>query len=185
MTLAAAADTGDAPIAGEEITGGMPQLDASTYASQVFWLIVTFGLLYWLFSKRGLPRVAGVLEQREKRIAGDLERAAELRSQAEEAMQRYEAHLADAQAQARAAIKQAHDRLHVEVAAREAELEQRLQAQIAEADRRIAAARDEALTALESVANEISRAAVQRLIGVEVSEGDAAAAVAAARQEAA
>ncbi len=45
----------------------MPQLEVATYASQIFWLIVAFSTLYWLLSRRALPRVAEILEARQDR----------------------------------------------------------------------------------------------------------------------
>ena len=58
--------------------GGLPQLDALTFPSQIFWLIVCFATLYYLLSKRALPRVGDILEARQERIAADLDRAAQL-----------------------------------------------------------------------------------------------------------
>ena len=64
----------------EEHGAGMPQLDSDTFLSQIFWLIVTFGVLYWLLKTKALPKVSEVLEARQDRIASDLDRAATLRT---------------------------------------------------------------------------------------------------------
>jgi F-type H+-transporting ATPase subunit b len=170
---------------GAAASGGLPQLDPSSYPSQIFWLIVTFALLYWLLSKRALPRVADVLETRQDRIAADLDRAQALRQEAEEAMAQHEKLVADAQARARAELDAANQRIQAEAARQEAELERSLQQQLGEADQRIAAAREAALKALEDVARDSARDAVGRLVGVDISTEEAARAVADVRKQAA
>lgn len=185
--LAASGETAEGAGAGAEAngSGGMPQLDPTSYASQIFWLVIFFALLYWLLAKRGIPRVADILESRQDRIAADLERAQSLRREAEEAMAEHERRVADAQAEARTHLDSVVDRIRSENARQEAELDASLQKQLQEADERITKARDEALRALEDVARDASREAVGRLIGVEVSEAEAADAVAGVRRRAA
>ena len=56
----------------------MPQLEVSTYISQIFWLIVSFGLLYYLLSRKALPKVAEILETRADRVRSDLDEAQRL-----------------------------------------------------------------------------------------------------------
>ncbi len=188
VTLAA---TGGGESVGEEVgvepqaSVGMPQLDPTHFPSQIFWLIVSFAVMYWLFARFGVPRVADILETRQDRIAADLDRAATFRREAEAAMAEHERLVAEAQAKARAHLDAALERVKAEAARQEADLERSLQRQISDADARIAQARDEALRALEDVAVDVSRAAVDRLIGVEVATDEAAAAVANARREAA
>jgi F-type H+-transporting ATPase subunit b len=165
--------------------GGMPQLDVATFPGQIFWLVVTFALLYWLLTKRALPRVAEILEARHARIAADLDRAARLRSEAEAALQRYEATLAEAQATAAAEVKATQERLAADIAASTASLDRDLAARLAEAERRIAAARAAALDQIADVAAEAAQAAVQRLAGIAVGEGDARGAVERVLREAA
>ena len=62
----------------------MPQLDPSSYASQIFWLVVTFVILYLLMWKVALPRVSALLRERQERIDDDLEKASRLKAEAEE-----------------------------------------------------------------------------------------------------
>jgi F-type H+-transporting ATPase subunit b len=60
----------------------LPQLDIETYASQIFWLIVTFIVLYFLVAKIAMPRIAEVLEGRQERIEDDLDKAETLKKEA-------------------------------------------------------------------------------------------------------
>lgn len=163
-------DHGDAAhaAAGEEHGAGLPQLDASTYPSQIFWLIVSFATLYYLMTRKALPRLSEILEARQERIASDLDRAATLRAEAEAAMQRYQQVVADAQAKAAARLKEAEERLMAEAAQKQAALEADLARQLAESEARIASAKEKALAEVQSVAAEVAQAAVERLVGLKV-----------------
>ena len=161
----------------------MPQLDASTFATQILWLILCFIALYYLLKTKALPRVADILETRQERISADLDKAAALRVDAEEAFEQYEAVVAEAQAKAQAEIKATREAIAADVAGRTATLDRDLAARIAAAERTVAAARDKALGELEGVAVEVAQAATERLIGVQVGDEEARAALARARQE--
>jgi len=89
-------------VAHDEGHGGgvFPPFDQSTYASQLLWLVITFGLFYVLMQKVIVPRVGGILENRHDRIAQDLDEAARLKSEADSAIETYERELAAARAKA-------------------------------------------------------------------------------------
>jgi F-type H+-transporting ATPase subunit b len=157
--------------------GGLPQLDALTFPSQIFWLIVCFAVLYYLLSKRALPRVGDILEARQERIAADLDRAATLRGEAEEALRQHQAVVAEAQAKAAAAIKATQDRLAAEAVQRQAQVDGELQQKLSEAEARIGAAKDAALGQIQNVATEVAQAAVRRLAGLDLPAADVKAAV--------
>lgn len=163
----------------------MPQLDVSTYASQIFWLIVFFSLLYYLLSTRGLPRIAEILEARQDRIAADLDEAQRMRSEAEQAIQTYEAEMAKAREHAHALVTEAQVRLSSEAAKRHEELDGVLARELHEAEARIAAARQEALKEIEDVAAVAAQAATERLSGVKVTKRAAQSALRQIRREAA
>ena len=74
----------------------MPQLEVGTYASQIFWLIIAFSTLYYLLSRKALPRIAEILEARQDRIAADLDQAQRLRADTEETLSIYEERMAKA-----------------------------------------------------------------------------------------
>lgn len=163
--------------------GGMPQLDAGAYASQILWLIITFSVLYYLLKTKALPRVADILEARQERISNDLDKAAALRAEAEAASEEYAKVVAEAQAKASAAIKAARDSVATDIARRTATLDKELGARIAEAEKAVQASRAQALTELEDVAVEVAQAATRRLVGVEVTAAEARAALAEIRKD--
>jgi F-type H+-transporting ATPase subunit b len=163
----------------------LPQLDVSTFPSQIFWLIICFSVLYYLLSRRALPRVSEILEARQDRIAADLDQAQRLRRDAEVALAAYEEAMAKAQDRAQSLLAETQNRLQAEAAARQAELDQQLARQLSEAEGRIAASRDRALAELEDGAIDVAQAAAAKLAGVTVSAEVARRALRAVRQEAA
>ena len=168
----------------EEAEGGLPQLDSSTYASQIFWLLVTFALLYFLMSKVFLPRLGGVIEERRNRIADDYDQAAEFKRQAEAARAAYDRALADAKARAASVHAETKAQIDADIAEAEAESEQHLAAEIAAAEARIAQTAEAAREAVATAARDTTKALVEALIGEEPSDATVTAALDRARSDA-
>ena len=158
-------------------TEGLPQLNASTYVGQVFWLIITFGLLYAVMSRVFLPRLGGVIEERRNRIADDYDQAAEFKRQAEEAQATYERSLADAKARAATIAAETRAQVDADIAEMEAENDAKLEAEIAEAERRIEATAEAARGAVTQAARETTKALVDTLIGETPTDEAVAAAI--------
>jgi len=143
----------------------MPQLDVTTYASQLFWLVVTFGLLFIVMARVIIPRIGGVLEDRESLINGDLAKAEELKANTEKAIAEYEQKLAEARASAQASIAAEKAKLTAEIDARKAEVEADLAKQSQAAEAKIAEQREQAMSALADVASDTAGALVAKLTG--------------------
>lgn len=156
----------------------MPQLDIGSFAPQLVWLAITFILLYVLMSRVALPRIGDVLEERQSRIARDIEEADRLRRESEEAIRAYDAALAEARAKAQALAGDAKQKAQGEAAARNAELEKQLATQTEDADRRIREMAARAQGEVAGIATEAAQAIASRLIGSPVSADAAKAAVA-------
>ncbi len=162
----------------------MPQIEQiGTFLSQVFWLVVTFGVLYLLMWKVALPRVTTLLMDREERIDEDIRKAEEARTEAEKAREAYELAVADAAARAQAMIREIRQQQADENARRMDELEARIRAEAEAAEQRIEAARAQAAADIREVATEVAQAATSRLITVDVAAEDAEAAVLAVMEE--
>src|SRR5579883_1757674 len=78
----------------------MPQFDPTVFAPQLFWLVVTFVLLYWIVAKVAVPRVGEAIDNRARVIQEDINRATQLKAETDAAAAAYERAMADAQAQA-------------------------------------------------------------------------------------
>jgi F-type H+-transporting ATPase subunit b len=166
----AAAPAALAQVAGENpgsTGGGMPQLNFGhpLVIAQVVWLLIIFGLLYLVMAQVALPGVASVLEERRRRVDGDLEAAQAAKARADEALAEHRAATAKARSEGQAAIAEAVGRAQAEAAARSEELNARLHAQVEQAEKRIAAARDSAMGALRQVSADTAEALVSRLVG--------------------
>ncbi|WP_245825790.1 F0F1 ATP synthase subunit B family protein [Oceanibaculum nanhaiense] len=171
-------------LAAEGGGAGLPQLDPSNFATQIFWLAVTFIALYLLMSRVALPRVRDVLEERERRITDDLEKAQRLKDESEAVLAEYEKALADARASAQALFAQAAEQANAEAAKRQQDVAQKLAKQLEKAESRVQAAKTEALDNIRQVATEVAQDAAARLIGGDVAEDDAAKAVSVAMKDA-
>ena len=89
---------------------GMPQLEFSTFPNQIFWLLVTLVVIYFVLSRVALPRIAAVLAERQGTITNDLAQAEELKLKAVEAEEAYNKALADARAEAGRIVAEAKGR---------------------------------------------------------------------------
>jgi F-type H+-transporting ATPase subunit b len=161
----------------------MPQLDAHSFASQLFWLVATFVPLYLILWKVALPRVVSTLEGRQSHIDHDLERASSLKEEADQAIVRYQAALAEARATARQELRAATEAAAAEAAQRHAALAQKLDQDIAAAEARIATARDAAVGEIGELVRELAGMAVERLSVEAPAAADLSAAVEAAMGE--
>lgn len=155
----------------------MPQFDPTTFPTQLFWLALTFIVLYAVMVRVALPRVTGVLDARRSKIDHDLEAAEKLKAEAEQALASYEKAMADARGQAQGLLRQAADEVAAEAQARLGALAKTLAERTKAAESRIEAARQAALADIRQIAAGAAQAATQRLIGVSVDAARAAEAV--------
>ena len=170
-----ATETTDAAHGATEAPG-MPQLDFSTFPNQIFWLIVTLVVVYYVLSRIALPRIASVLAERQGTITNDIAAAEDLKQKAADAEAAYEKALADARVEASriAAEAKVEFKAEVEVAIQKADSE--IKARTAESEGRIVEIRDGAAEAVREVARDTAIAVVSAL-GVEIDGKTIAAAV--------
>jgi len=159
--------------------GGFPPFQSETYASQLVWLAVAFVLLYVLMSKLALPRVAAIIESRQNKIEGDLADASRIKSQSDEAVAAYEKALADARARAQSIANETRDVQAAEAETRRKALEDELNHKLVAAEKTIAATKQAAMSNVRGIAEDATRAIVERLTGTAPTEKAVADAVAA------
>ena len=155
----------------------MPQLNFADFAPQLFWLAVTFILLYLAMARLALPRVARVLDERERRLEDDLARAEKLKAEADETLAAYNKALADARGQAQGELQRAAEAIAAENAKREAALSAALSERTRTAEQGIAAAKQAALADIRTVASDSAAAMVTKLIGAPLPADQVRAAV--------
>ncbi len=143
----------------------MPQLDFSTYLSQIFWLAITFGALYLIVARMALPAIGGAIEHRRSRIADDLDAAERFKRDAEKALADYESSLAESRARAQKLVQEQKEKVTAELEAARTRTEAELAAKIAEAEAKVRASKEEALKELSGAIGGLTGEIVTRLTG--------------------
>jgi F-type H+-transporting ATPase subunit b len=155
-----------------------PPFDASTFPGQIFWLVITFGVLYYLMSKIALPRVEEILQTREGKIDGDLKAAAAMQEKAKVAGEAYEKLLADANSGAQSTAQKAKDAASVAAEAKRKIVEADTATKIAASEASINTARDTAMGNVAAIAADAAADIVTRITGVAPKADDLKRAVA-------
>jgi F-type H+-transporting ATPase subunit b len=156
----------------------MPQIDqiAEIYASQLFWLVLVFGLLL-IGSYVMLPKIQGTVEQRDAKIGGDLAAAEAARAAADAAEDTYQVELARSRGEAQAAAAAAKHDAALAAEARIKAADADIAARIDAAESRLAAQQADAVAGIETVAAEAVQEIVAKVAGLKVDEPTAAGAV--------
>ena len=170
-----------ATTAHTEAPGGQkppfPPFQSETFASQLFWLAISFAALYLLASRLVLPRVGGIIDARAKQIDDDLAEAQQFKEAADAANAAYEKALADARSRAQALANATREKQQAETDSKRKALEQQLDAKLAEAEKTIAATKAAAMGNVRGIATDAAAAIVKRLTGTEASSQAVTAAV--------
>jgi F-type H+-transporting ATPase subunit b len=156
---------------------GFPPFDSHTFASQLFWLTLAFIALYLLMSRIALPRIGSILEARRRRVADDLAEAQRFKDASDAAIAAHEKALAEARGRAQALANETCAKATAAAEARRKEVDAKLHAHIAEAEKTIAGTRSAAMGNVRSIASEAAGAIVERLIGIAPASEDVAEAV--------
>jgi F-type H+-transporting ATPase subunit b len=160
--------------------GGLPQFDTAMWPGQMVWILLIFVVLYFLFARVFVPRIAGAIDQREDKISGDIGEARRLRDEARAAAAAAAGELAQVRAQALKLAADAQAEAKAHATARQAAEEAKLAQVLASAEARIAEARGEAMSHVRAIAVETTSAIITRLTGAEASAGELTKAVDAA-----
>ena len=157
----------------------MPQINQLPfiYASQIFWLAVTFGLIFFGIGLGMLPKIQSTVSARDKRIADDLAEAERARAAADETEAAWRARMDESRAEAMKLTASAKQDTARETESRIKAADAEANARVEAAEARIRSASEAAMGEIESVAAEAAQEMVARLAGVNVSRERAAAAV--------
>jgi len=160
-------------VAGETGHGkAFPPLDPATFAPQLIWLALSFGLLYVLLKRVALPRVGELVEERSARIRRDLEQAEKLKGDTEQALDSYERALGEARAKAGALAKDVREKLNSDIQRQRAAVDQQIAGELAAAEARIGDTKAKALAGVSDIAADVAGAIVARLTGTQVSKDE-------------
>lgn len=157
----------------------MPQIEqlASTYSSQIFWVLVFFGLVFFIVGRGMVPKVMSTVEARDAQISSDLAAAEAARREADEAEEAWRAQANARRAEAHGLIADAKGKAAKLAEGRLADAAKYIDARLTAAETRIGQARSAAAGEIESVAVDAARQIAQRVAGVSVDDAAARAAV--------
>lgn len=148
-----------------QVKAPFPPFQGETVASQLFWLAICFVALYVVLSRVLLPRLSGVIAERNGRIESDLEAANRLRNESEAAHAAYEKALADARAKAQALAAESQAKAAAEADAQRRQLEDGLKTKLEAAEKQIASTKAAAMTNVRGIAVDTAGLIVERLTG--------------------
>nr|WP_241524056.1 F0F1 ATP synthase subunit B' [Oceaniglobus indicus] len=143
----------------------MPQLDFSTFPNQIFWLLIALFAIYFILTRIGLPRVGGVLAERQGTITNHIAAAEELKLRAQHAEKAYDKALADARIEAGKIVAAAKADIQGDLDQAIAKADEEIAAKSAESEASINEIRKGAVAAIEEVAKETAGALVGALGG--------------------
>jgi F-type H+-transporting ATPase subunit b len=158
-------------------SGGMPQLNPEFWISQIFWLTITFGILYVVLSKLILPKISTNLEIRKSQILDNIEAAEKQRKESELKITEYEQIVQNSRNEAKNYFKQARDKLLRDINLKKNTLDNELSEEIKKAETEIKELRDRAPEKINKIAVETSADLLQQLIGAEVNSSSISAIV--------
>jgi F-type H+-transporting ATPase subunit b len=157
-----------------------PPFDTSTFGSTLFWLAILFGFLYWLMSRKALPRIAEIKQERRAQLERDLAAAASMQKKAEEAEAAYTQALARSRGEAQATATAARDAANAEAEKRRMAVESDIVAKMSAAEAQIAASKAAAMSNVASIATDAASEIIRQITGKAPAAGALASAVSAA-----
>ena len=158
-------------------SGGMPQLNPEFWISQIFWLTLTFGILYIVLSKLILPKISDNLETRKSQILENIEAAEKQRQNSEEKLKEYEEIVSRSKMEAKNIFNQAREKALKDISAKKDVLDKQIDDEIGKAEQEIKELQKGAADKINKIAIETSSELIQKLIGAEVNNSSISAIV--------
>jgi F-type H+-transporting ATPase subunit b len=158
-------------------SGGMPQLNPEFWVSQIFWLTLTFGILYLVLSKLILPKISANLETRKSQILENIEAAEKQREDSEMKLKEYEEIISKNNLEAKTIFNQAREKALKDINAKKQVLDSQIDEEISKAEEEIKTLQNSAPDKINKIAIETSSELIQKLIGAEVNNSSISAIV--------
>ena len=156
---------------------GMPQLNPEFWISQIFWLTLTFGILYLGLSKLILPKISTNLETRKSQILENIEAAEKQREDSQTKLKDYEEIISKSRVDAKTIFNQAREKALKDINTKRQVLDKQIDDEIVKAEQEIKILRESAPDKINKIAIETSSELVQKLIGAEINNSSISAIV--------
>ena len=157
----------------------MPQIEQlpDIFFSQLFWLLLVFGVIYFFIGRGMVPKIQSVVESREKKIADDLAAAQRAREEAETVEEKYRERMDAARGEAMKLAQEAKQQAALDSEKKLKAIDEKIGGRVAEAEARIRAAAEQARRELEPVAAEAAAELVAKLTGQKIAAAEAQSSV--------
>tara|TARA_A100001388_G_C28442765_1_gene344940 strand:- start:1 stop:591 length:591 start_codon:yes stop_codon:yes gene_type:complete len=158
-------------------SGGMPQLNPEFWVSQIFWLSLSFGILYLVLSKLILPKISANLELRKSQIQENIEAAEKQRENSESKLKEYDQIVLKSKLEAKDILKSAREKVLKDINSKKEILDKQIDEEINNAEKEIEMLRKSASGKINKIAIETSSDLIKKLIGTEVNSSSISAIV--------
>ena len=158
-------------------SGGMPQLNPEFWISQIFWLTLTFGILYIVLSKLILPKISANLELRKSQIQDNIEAAEKQRKDSESKLKEYDDIIFKSKLEAKNIFKDSREKVIKDINYKKEILENQINDEIKKAEKEIVVVKISAPEKINRIAIEASSELVKKLIGAEINNSSISAIV--------
>jgi len=158
-------------------SGGMPQLNPEFWVSQIFWLVITFGILYVVLSKLILPKISANLESRKSQISDNIEAADKQREESEKKLNEYDLIITKSKTESKNIFNQAREKALKDINVKRDILDKQIEDEIKRVEDEINLLRKDAPIKINKIAIETSGELVQKLIGAEINNSSISAIV--------
>jgi len=158
-------------------SGGMPQLNPEFWISQIFWLTLTFGILYVVLSKLILPKISANLELRKSQIQENIEAAEKQRESSESKLKEYDGIVLKSKLEAKNIFKDARDKVLKDINSKKETLDKQINEEIKKAEQEIQVLKKSAPEKINKIAIETSSELMKKLIGADVNNSSISAIV--------
>jgi F-type H+-transporting ATPase subunit b len=156
---------------------GMPQLDPTYWASQAFWLILIFTLLYLALSKIFIPKIKESIDDRENKIKDDLDEAQKLKNLAEQKLGEYNLSIENAKKDVQKIIFENKDKLNSEVQNKKKKFEKEIENEIKSAEKEIENLKKDSLGSISAISEEIASKVIEKISGEPMNQSSIKAAI--------
>ncbi len=156
---------------------GMPQLDPKYWASQAFWLILVFVILYISLSKFYLPKIKSNLDNRENKIKEDLENANKFKDQSEAKLKEYELILNKAKKEVNKIHFDSKTALDKDIQSKKEVIEKEIEKEILKAQKEISELKKNSISSIQNISENITANIIENISGDKLNESSVKSAV--------
>jgi F-type H+-transporting ATPase subunit b len=156
---------------------GMPQLDPTYWASQAFWLILVFGILYISIAKFYLPKIKNNLDDRDNKIKEDLDSAYKFKELSELKLKEYEKILDNSKKEVIKIHLESKNKLDKDIQTKKSVIEKEIEAEITKAQKEIAELKKNSISDIQNISKDLASSIIENISGEKLNESSIKAAV--------